>query len=168
MLKRIKNLSKTQKMFIINIAAILTLLSILSLETGILVKYDLAFTHYITYTFIAVIVILSIITAIQTSLFFFKSSVVKYSICYKIKNSVLRFCVRILAFIMGLAVLAALGYETVSYGLLFAFKYKRAEIVKKNGIKMEAYIDADEITYYDYKNFFVRGKQVKLNQKSGE
>lgn len=152
---------KKHKLLIANILILIVIIFSYKLTEFILELNNLAFTHYVFYPFIVVCFILSVITVIQVIIALYKTASRKEA------KKFARFISGLVGVIVILSFIVTLFYAPILMAMRY---YKPAHIVEKNGEKMVAYVDGFvqvTISYYDYKNVFVRGKQLKIYEDCG-
>lgn len=152
---------KKCKNLIVNIFILLFLFLAYKFSEFILVRNNLALSHYVFYSLLVISFILCTIIGIQILIVLFKLALNKETAFFiRVTSGI---CGTILTFIFTIA----LFYVPVLTAMRY---YKPAHIVEKDGHIMVAYVDSFKkinIYYYDYINIFVRGKQVKIIEYCG-
>lgn len=146
---------KKHKLLLWNIS-ILVLLTLIYTGLYILLSlFNLTFTHYITHSFIIIDYLLIMALLIQAIVSLFR-------IASRAKN---KKSTRIICGLGGTITSICMVVALLGTILFSTFRYEPVHVVEKNGKTMIVYVDAyiqKELRYYDYKNIFVRGKQIKI------
>ncbi len=118
----------------------------------------LAFSRYAYYPWLVVRTLLSAAFICQICFFLFKYAKQARNILVKILLSVL-----------SCGIIAVLLYYLTQAAFIAVFRYRPFDITEKYGQKMFVYSSVSEgdLEYYDYCNFFVRGKEVRIFEEYG-
>lgn len=152
---------KKYKSIIVNILILFFLFLTYKLTEFILAQNNLTLSHYVFYGSLVICFILATIIVLQIIIAIFKLALKKESVFF------IRFISGFCGIIIALVFAVSLFYVPILTAMRY---YKPAHIVEKQGQTMVAYVDAFKkiyIYYYDYKNIFVRGKQVKIEEYCG-
>lgn len=148
------------KKLVLSIVILAIFLAFYNLIELILSIHNLTFRHTVFYPFIAIAAVLSLLCIIQIIR-------ILYSI---VKNRKFKLFLRVLAGTATVIVSFLLLISLLLAPVYFAVWHHPEHVVEKDGKKMVAYVDSYlQITvyYYDYKNVFIRGKQLKVMVDGG-
>lgn len=151
---------KKHKLLLWNIIILASFAVVYSITSIILSSLKLAFTHYVTYSIVVICYVFLVSSIVQIIILLFKL------VFKKGNKAFIRIVSGISSSIITVIFVTILMYTPMTA----AFLYKPAHIVQKEGKTMEIYVDAymqKELYYYDYKNFFIRGNQVKIYEDCG-
>lgn len=150
---------KRKKLLTVNILILFFMIAAVKITDIILDKQGLVITLLTLNIFIAVIAVLSLSIVIQLIIILYK---VYKNTQNKKKKFLSVFAVIIIVLSVGFA-----GFYSV---LGYAFGVQPEHVVEKDGRKMVACVDSYLqviVRYYDYKNLFVRGNQIRRFEDYG-
>ncbi len=151
---------KKRKRIVLNTILLMASLVIYNLIEFVLNIYNMAFMHTVFYPFMAIVVVLSFLLILQ---------IIRFLYCVT-KNKKFRLLIRVISGTGTVIISLLLMLSLIFAPVLFAFWHQPEHVVEKDGKKMVAYVDSylqKIVYYYDYKNPFIRGKQLKIMVDGG-
>lgn len=139
MVKERGDIMERKKMLTINCISLFSLILIYVISGFILGMNNLAFMHILDYIFIAICGILIMLMLIQSG-------------------------ISAAGGVITMIILCIFGF------LGFTFTYEPEHVIEKDGKLMVAYVDSFldvNVNYYDYKNQFLRGSQLRIYESYG-
>lgn len=147
----LKSVLKKHRIFFITFIIFCGILLFYFIAAAVLSYFNLQFTNYILYAVFAVCALLAVGMLLYGIVLCFRKNHV--NVLYRI-GSVFTICL-LCVFLFAVMIVVVFGYKPI-------------HIVEKNGEKMVAnvtvFLSTRYVKYYDYKNVFVCGKQVRIKE----